>query len=764
MDDDKKAQRRRKHKNSKNGCPNCKKRRVKCLEDLPACLNCIKHKVKCGYLDYSETQLAELRRAREADDLERKAITPIAALLLGLQRKLRLLPVTLPNLQGLKTAPVSQQLLNLPYSYQELLLTAGNSTLTRAALILNIPENTSQALTENAFDDRIAVPVVSLGGVSDVLNFQHNVITQDFDNLLAKDHDLQIIYPVYLINQGSLQGTPAVDANPVFRLSRDVFNNPLAADAIMDTLSSPSNEPWAVFGREGGAKSLPGAVNGAAFTVVHKKSVDYRLRLLLLLKDLAPRILVGAASLLEIRSLYTLWLNLFIFKAYLLDVMSSCLLNLTTNYLISNAMGTVAHLPFGPMVDRTRLKNCLLVTSIKHYAHVIKGLKDLLNADTDAELCLLVSYILSLMSIYDPEATLNSTICFRDGLFSILLHNLNLLARANKPPSILIPVHLQLMINMERSVYLQGYPSEFLSEATSMLLSYGNILKMVNLQLENHAENALVNNPTLVFVEHKFNELLSFVNDSINNYIPTINNNLLNIDIQQEVTYTMTHRWVRLQPLKFVSISPHADPLEMVLYLFYKVMKKAMFAIVPQVRYFFLRDFDSPLMLDVFALHNDFSIYEHELDNPANVCIPDDVYDSIKTQLKILSSYLIRILTFLEARLRRLYRTIVYEENTKRRFPITNVQNWRNSITDISQTRHEFHQKIGLIEVPITSFLNTTIRAHHYPVLRDDNDAHDAHDAMQTPTAGDLDDSYELVDLLTLTSSGLLEKDFKPPL
>lgn len=751
MEDDKKAQRRRKHKNSKNGCPNCKKRRVKCLEDLPACLNCVKHKAKCGYLDYSEAQLAELRRAKDADDLEKKAISPIAALLLGLKRKPRL-PVTLPNL-GLKTA----QLLNLPFSYQELQITAGNSTLTRPDLLRNIRENTSLALAEDALDDRINVPAFSRDGVSDVLNFQHNVITQDFDNLLAKGHDLQIIYPVYLINQGSLHGTPAVDADPAFSLSRDVFNASFAPGGFIDTLAVPSHEPWAAYAPGNGHRSLPGAVAGASFGIVHKQTVDYRLRLLLFLKGLGPHILKGSASLLEIRHLYTLWLNLFIYKAYLLDVMCSCLLNLTTNYLISNSMGTMAHLPFGPMVDRTRVKNRLLVTSIKHYAHVIKGLKDLLNAEDDAELCLLVSYILSLMSIYDPEATLNSTVCFRDGLFSILLHNLNLLARINQLAPLLIPVHLQLMINIERLVYLQGYNPQFLSETSSMLVSYGNILKMINLQLENHANNSVENNPTLVFVEHKFNELLGFVNDSINNYIPTINDNLLNIDVQQQVTYTMTHRWVRLQPLRFVSITLQSDPLEMVLYLFYKVVKKAMFAIVPQVRYFFLRDFDSPLMLDVFALHNDFSIYEHELDRPANMCIPADVYESTKTQLKILSSYLIRILTFLEARLRRLYRTIVYEENTKRQFPITNVREWRNSITDISQTRHEFHQKIGLIEVPITSFLNTTIRAHHYPALRED-------EAMETPTPDNMDEGQDVVNLLTLTSSGLLENDCQPPL
>ena len=46
------------------GCANCKERRVKCLENLPSCTNCIKHRVKCAYLDYTEDQLNEFKKAK----------------------------------------------------------------------------------------------------------------------------------------------------------------------------------------------------------------------------------------------------------------------------------------------------------------------------------------------------------------------------------------------------------------------------------------------------------------------------------------------------------------------------------------------------------------------------------------------------------------------------------------------------------------------------------------------------------------------------
>lgn len=53
--------RRKRHRNSKLGCNNCKRRKVKCLETLPQCTNCIKHRLECDYLHRTEEELAEIR-------------------------------------------------------------------------------------------------------------------------------------------------------------------------------------------------------------------------------------------------------------------------------------------------------------------------------------------------------------------------------------------------------------------------------------------------------------------------------------------------------------------------------------------------------------------------------------------------------------------------------------------------------------------------------------------------------------------------------
>lgn len=56
---------RRTHKNSRDGCPNCRANRIKCTEELPSCLNCMKKKYRCGYADFPPERLEHIRRKNE---------------------------------------------------------------------------------------------------------------------------------------------------------------------------------------------------------------------------------------------------------------------------------------------------------------------------------------------------------------------------------------------------------------------------------------------------------------------------------------------------------------------------------------------------------------------------------------------------------------------------------------------------------------------------------------------------------------------------
>lgn len=56
---------RRTHKNSRDGCPNCRSKRIKCTEELPSCGNCLKKGYRCGYLEFPPEKLEIIRKKNE---------------------------------------------------------------------------------------------------------------------------------------------------------------------------------------------------------------------------------------------------------------------------------------------------------------------------------------------------------------------------------------------------------------------------------------------------------------------------------------------------------------------------------------------------------------------------------------------------------------------------------------------------------------------------------------------------------------------------
>ncbi|EDK37863.2 hypothetical protein PGUG_01961 [Meyerozyma guilliermondii ATCC 6260] len=747
-----KATKRRRHKNSKFGCPNCKKRRVKCSEDLPSCLNCIKHKTRCGYLDYTEEQLDELRAAKAS-----------------------LVASATSTSTGSKSELAEIDLKQLTLSRHESRGSYASSKVSPPAIKVDSPANSGSG---DSFDSNPAAnepdqepsppqdhPVEEIGngsvmdldqdfdqthflsaknytldsGVNDVFNFQAQHVTQDFDNIMSAENfeGQPIIYPVYSIHNsaGISRDSSSTPANSSFRPTRDIFNlsalgyesSSFVNDSGYDTMELDTYD------------KLPNAmIHPVSFEKKPRTRVDYEKGLYTFLFSVGASIANGTCPLPDIRHLFHLWLNYFISMSIRSEMMFSCLLNLTTNYLISNCLNpnqrTVAG--FTELVDRTKQNNALIIVSIKHYAKVIKDLRDFLNKNEDPETCSTVSYILSLMSIYDPEATLNSINCFRDGLFSVLSYNLNLAAKNGAKAPTLIPAHMQLMINIERSVYHPSYDPTFLNEFREKYIRFGEILRSVN-----------SNTSLTQMLTSKYNELYSFLNLVIDNIIEEISGSYDNVEHQQKILFKLMQKWAISYPIRFSVVNASSDPLEKILALFYKVFKKALYSIFPQVKYFFLRDFDSPLMLDVVITRSDFEIFKSEIDQPSNLCCNPDLYDVHKHELKSLSGYLIRLVTFLQKRIMIIYRMAV-QEDSKKLFPITDVRKWRASITDISRVRSDFAAALSLSEVPVTSFTTTLLKPHHYP-RRSAEQLQPEH-------------TYDEVDFLTLKPNCLLDADFDP--
>ncbi|KAL6454323.1 YPT32 GTP-binding protein YPT32/YPT11 [Candida maltosa Xu316] len=716
-----KKSKRRRHKNSKLGCSTCKERRVKCSEDLPSCINCIKHKVKCPYLDYTEDQLEELRQAKillqqqqQSDSEDEITNLPIIS---NSSNKLPLRKIAKPKTKRARSFPQpnKQALFNehedtqMNYSSSNSIISSSNSS-SYSNLV-----NKAQPVTQN-FDNLLNNQFIQHHQQQQQQQQQqhqpqpHQVQTQTQlthpqppiqNEPLSNDHDFSIVYPVYSFSSREVSVTPFHTNN----------NNNCLQNAV--SLS-------------------------ATFSYTPSKSMDYENILKDTVKQIGPSIRQGTTSLPVIRNLFKTWLNSFIYKAYTKDIMFYCLLNLTTNFLISNCFRDSRKLLLSNKevenedidedmnVDKAssdkikllHIRNECTQQSLKYYSHVIQSLRNILNNNSDPDLSGSVSYILSLMSIYDPEATLNSTICFRNGLFSIFNHNYNAIKKSLDPKTlILLPAHQKLMLNIAMSVYLPSYDPTFLSEYQTLLIRFGELVfPLLQHYKSTNTSDQTNNHNNFAFLQTNYNHLLNFTNDTLNYYLPQLTENLSNLELQQSLLFEMVYKWVRIFPTKLIKINKKNDPLEKVLYLFFKVFKKSLFAIFPQIKFFFLRDFDSPLMLDLFdSSQDDYNIFHEELENPINNNLPPEFYEPIINELKTISGYLIRIITFLQIRLNYLYKVLVYDSNAIEVFKIDDVLQWGKRTTDIKKARSDFKELSGLNEVFITSFIHQTIKCENYP-------------------------------------------------
>ncbi|CRL24886.1 Fungal transcriptional regulatory protein, N-terminal [Penicillium camemberti] len=69
---------RRSHRKSRNGCPQCKSRRLKCDEQYP-CTNCVKHAIQCSYVERGVPTPAESPATQSRSSVPSYAPSPLNA-------------------------------------------------------------------------------------------------------------------------------------------------------------------------------------------------------------------------------------------------------------------------------------------------------------------------------------------------------------------------------------------------------------------------------------------------------------------------------------------------------------------------------------------------------------------------------------------------------------------------------------------------------------------------------------------------------------
>lgn len=833
---------RRKHKNSKWGCPNCKRRRIKCTEELPQCGNCVKHKEKCLYLtfpgevlerfraykasatseagDSDDDSLGNTHRRDSGDKSSTSTSTRSGAVLgpastharssrtsrsthasgldsslnedtfgkpcnasparstslsgtgSGLHNMTGNLDVggmnlggewggfsgSLPSSMGRAIAASSGSASGSPGSVSAMSI---GSTVYNHARISTSGSSSGSGLFDKvvlpAFSDVSSNSNVSISsGVSTIpgdyiplattvslphsepnflnrgLNLDYNDSSLFDDSWLNLDVDLPYITRGYSLNDlyanhHELIRHTSLDDNLITEHFHDNFFNDTLDSNYQLTKLTEANDSSNLDPNDRVAPptSFP-RLNYKQFSFIKNFEFD--------VSYYHNLVQYNGQDLSQIKQLYLSWLKQFIHRATTDKLYFNCLMTLTTNYLTCTKFNSsINYMKFNHLFNHTisqkpnddkKLKTIMEIKSINYFNPIIQDLSKLLGQEPD--LSAQVSYVLLLLSVYHHDATLGSVNCFRDGLFSILQYN-------NTPNHKFIHVQLNLIKNSLRSVFLPSYNIEIVKEFQTILTQFHQIVK-------SGIDSAELMDLRLV-------ELLEFVELIIKVHYPIIANNLANMNIQQEELFKILYKWTRSFPGEYIHYKTSFNPLQLLTFLFYNSFKKMLYGIFPQIKFFFLRDFESSINLNTFDLTARMAY------RPNN-----DRYFKMNQNFQFISNYLIRLATFLDNRLILLNRILVTNAYN---FPIHSLNQWKLSINNIDELRQQFVQMVGLEEVEITHFADTIIKSFHYP--KTDGITPDGLDMdYEDDVSIDSERFVDQIDFGSITSTGFLEADFIP--
>ncbi|KAG5420716.1 hypothetical protein I9W82_002597 [Candida metapsilosis] len=454
------------------------------------------------------------------------------------------------------------------------------------------------------------------------------------------------------------------------------------------------------------------------------------------------------------RLVYLSWLKSLVYLGTFHPLRFYSLLNICANYLISSCFedsykffscGTSSPAERGKELAYMR-QTCLAKT-IQYYDEVIKRLRTMLaSSNPDPDTTCSISYFLGLTSIYDPERSSYSSNCYREGLLGMLEY-FNSLSAPRDPP-LAVKIELKLVTNILMAGNLPAYDPILLTDARELLNAYGDILFHVCERVASSLPSDDKRVQTSQFLQLKYHQLLQFLNEVIDIYFPQINANITNVEVQQDLLYQMLTKWLIIYPSRLLFPTVSQGPFELLMYLFYKFVKKALFAIFPHVKFFFLRNFDGPVLLDVYAI-DDYTVYE-QLSQPQMWRADKSNYEPHMDKLKYIAAFLIRGSTYMRKRFAILY-PILMRFVALHDFQGTDINKWRKTVQNFATLRKDFCEKMQVSEVNLKSLINGYIKRNNYPitgkVLEDRSLSH-----------------VQAADFTTLLPSGLLAGDYDPAL
>lgn len=750
---------RRTHKNSRDGCPNCKAKRIKCTEELPSCANCVKKNYRCGYLDFPREKLemikqknlrkkqAELERIVESDP---RSISDSKLLLEGdFNSRLPHHNNMDSNDYNLEAYLDSSSMndprsnLNLDINYHHPIIqepgyttTTSNSSQKYEDVFQNDYYNNADINTQNSDTYHYEDSSYSLAG-----NTLHSFHVAGYKNRDVYSHSQLDVPP-------PLQ----------FSYTNDVFSDDMIAEKIPsgfrpneymnDINVELQNSPTYLLEHEISkthpvsiGSPLPNAISSPqTFTLlkIPFKYQNFFLRRYLKYYRNSFKYLVNQ----EYRSYFaptwnkttfsSFWTSLYnqamvldMYFSFLMDrslalLYRTCDVITNSNIVVSDPSDAV----YNKKEGSTFTKRDLSLFANKSYVYYGAAIRDIRKSINNVH----IEYPtkLSLFSTWSNLIHVHSnihTFCLMSCGTSSL--SVKILTEANSIDDV-TPTIKVMFDNFNRfctGALVPDYPFDIMLELYCDFLEFKNFVGENGKNMEEKKERGISLQGGLT--RHDFYELKTFLEELINDYYPkikqindyyklqkTINDNSSNIYFTStSLLYNLLTSWVMKLPSSLYSLGSHCSPSNKVLYLFYFAVGKALFHVLSPIRSIMIVD-----TCHIFCPKVDF---DPTIFMPQSEILDHELYQFLKT----LCTKLSRVILFFNHRLS-LYASYLSNHTSLHEEYLRFIPREEESdAPDYKDVLQILPPKMNTRERFITSFGRERIEASHFPVfdLQDQN-------------------------------------------
>lgn len=790
---------RRTHKNSRDGCPNCKAKRIKCTEELPSCANCMKKNYRCGYLDFPREKLEMIRqknyRKKQAE----------------LERIVESDPRSISDSKLLLEGDFNNRLShhnNVDPNDYNLEAYLDSSSMNDSKPNLNVDKNpqnpviqepgyttTASSSSHSRYGDMLQNDCYS--------NAEMN--TQDSDTYPYEDSSYSLAgnsfhsFHVAGYKNRDVYSYSQLDVPPPLQFSytNGVFNDDMIAEQI-PTGFRPNeymnvsnvelqNSPTYLLEHEiskthpaSTGSPLPNAISSPhTFTLlkIPFKYQNFFLRRYLKyyrnsFKYLVNQEYIGYFAPAWTKTTFSsFWTSLFnqamvldMYFSFLMDrslalLYRTCDIITNSDIVVSDTSDAVYSNKEGSNLSKRDL-SLFANKSYVYYGAAIRDIRKSIN-NVHIEYPTKLSLFSTWSNLIHVHSNIHTFCLMSCGTSSL---SIKILTEANSIDDV-TPTIKMMFDNFNRfstGSFVPDYPFDVMLELYCDFLEFKNFIGENGKNVEEKKKKGVSLQGGLA--RYDFYELKTFLEELINDYYPkmkqindyyksqkNINDDSGNIYFTStSLLYNLLTSWVMKLPSSLYSLGSHCSPSNKVLYLFYFAVGKALFHVLSPIRSIMIVD-----TCHIFCPKVDF---DPTIFMPQSEILDNELYQFLKN----ICSKLSRVIMFFNHRLS-LYASYLSNDSNLHEEYLRFIprEEGVSDAPDYKDVLHILPPKMNTHERFITSFERERIEACHFPVF----DLHDQNLAYQDLMEQERFLQEKRIHLLPNTinlDSGLCNHDFDP--